>query len=95
MKLYLEGEKEKMNDILMIVIAVLALFTLLRIFLGPTIWDRLLGLNLLSSKILILIALYSFHMEKSYLLDIAIVYALLGFISIIFIARFFQGKGDI
>ena len=84
-----------MTDIFMIVIAVLALFTLFRIFLGPTIWDRLLGLNLLSSKIIILIALYSLLMEKSYLLDIAIVYALLGFISIIFIARFVQGKGNI
>ena len=84
-----------MIDIIMIILAILSLFTLIRIFLGPTIWDRLLGMNLLSSKIIILIALYSLLMEKSYLLDIAIVYALLGFISITFIARFVQGKGDI
>jgi multicomponent Na+:H+ antiporter subunit F len=42
-----------------------------------------------------LIVLFAVVMQKSYLLDIAIVYVLLGFISIIFIANFIQKKGKI
>lgn len=63
-----------------------------RILKGPTKWDRLLGLNLLSAKFIILIITLAF-LEKSYfLLDIAMVYGLLGFISIIFFSTFL-GKG--
>jgi len=79
----------------MISVAFLAFMVLLRILLGPTIWDRLLGFNMLSPKIIILMALFAMSAEKSYLLDVAIVYALLSFVSIIFIARFVQGKGNI
>jgi multicomponent Na+:H+ antiporter subunit F len=63
------------------------------IITGPTGWDRLLGFNLLSSKVVMLIVIFSLITGKQFLLDIAIVYVLLGFISIIFIARFIQGKG--
>lgn len=84
-----------MNDIAMLIILLSGFILLVRIFLGPTIWDRLLGLNLLSPKIIILISLYAFSHEKPYLLDVAIVFALLGFVGTIFIARFVQGKGNI
>lgn len=83
------------NTIAMAVLTLLGIGSLLRIVLGPTIWDRLLGLNLFSSKIIMLIVLVASAMEKSYLLDIAIVYVLLGFISIIFIALFIQRRGEI
>jgi len=81
--------------IAMILLASFAFLILIRIFLGPTIWDRLLGLNLLSPKIIMLIVLYSLMTDRTYLLDVAIVFALLSFVSIIFIARFVQGKGNI
>ncbi|QUI22686.1 pH regulation protein F [Vallitalea pronyensis] len=62
---------------------------------GPTIWDRLLGLNLFSAKIILLILLLAIIYDLPYLMDIAIVYTLLGFIGIIFISRFVKGKGEI
>lgn len=77
------------------VLTIMSVATGMRIILGPTIWDRLLGLNLFSSKIIILIVLFALMMKESYYLDIAIVYVLLGFISIISIARFIQKKGKI
>ena len=59
---------------------------------GSTIWDRLLSLSLFSAKIILLIVLYSLIYDKSYLMDVAIVYSLLGFIGIILIARFIQNR---
>lgn len=84
-----------MIKIIFVVLTCLGLASALRIFLGPTIWDKLLGLNLFSSKVIMLIVLYALISNKAYLLDVAIVYVLLGFISIVFIANFIQKKGKI
>lgn len=76
-------------------LTLLGLASALRIVLGPTIWDRLLGLNIFSSKVVMLIVLFALISRKSYLLDVAIVYVLLGFIGIIFIANFIQKRGKV
>lgn len=68
---------------------------LYKVIKGPTIWDRILTFNLLSVMVILLIVFYANDTEYSYLIDIAIVYALLGFIGIVFISRFVQGKGRI
>ena len=64
----------------------------LRVILGPTVWDRLLGLNLIAAKVLIAIVLLASLLGESYLLDIALVYAVLGFIGTVLIARFFERR---
>ena len=62
---------------------------------GPSIWDRLLFLNLFFIEMLLTMICFALMMDIDYLLDIAIVYALLGFIGIVFTARFIQRKGKI
>jgi multicomponent Na+:H+ antiporter subunit F len=81
--------------IVMTIITLLGIGSLIRIIYGPSIWDRILGLNLFSAKITMLVVLFAFYQKKSFLLDIAIVFALLGFISITFISRFIMKKGKI
>lgn len=82
-------------QIVMGLLLFLSLFTLARILIGPTIWDRILGFNLFSAKFIMLILLYSALREDTYFIDLAFIYVLLGFISIVFITRFIQGKGQI
>ena len=77
--------------ILWIMFVLLALYSI-RVIIGPSIWDRLLGLNLISTKVVVIIILFSSLTETAYLLDFAIVYILLGFISIFFTARFLLGR---
>lgn len=84
-----------MLAIFMYIFAFFTLFHLYRIIKGPSVWDRLLGLNLFSLNMILLMILYALYMDINYLLDIAITYALLGFIGIVFIARFIQRKGKI
>lgn len=74
--------------ILLAMVAVVAL----RVVLGPTVWDRLLGLNLIASKILVAVVLLASMQNVSYLLDIALVFAVLGFIGTVLIARFFERR---
>jgi multicomponent Na+:H+ antiporter subunit F len=59
---------------------------------GPTIWDRFLGVNLLLSKTIIIIIIFSSMHKTAYLLDFAIVYVLLAFVSAFFMARFIAGR---
>jgi len=80
---------------LMFILLLLSLLCLLRVLIGPTIWDRILGFNLFSAIFILIILLYTVIEDQSYLIDVALVYALLGFISIVFITRFLQKKGDI
>lgn len=80
---------------LIIILLALSLLILLKILMGPTVWDRILAFNLFSAKFIMLILLYAIVYEQDYLIDIALVYALLSFINIVFIARFVQRKGNI
>jgi multicomponent Na+:H+ antiporter subunit F len=79
----------------MLVIGILLTFLTVyiwRAYKGPSVWDRLLSLNLVSTKIFLIVILYASHTEMSFLLDIAIVCALLGFLSIVFISLFFSRR---
>lgn len=76
-----------------ILLIILSLFSVLRILIGPTLWDKLLGLNLFAAKLLMLIVMIASYRQTPILMDIALVYALLGFVGIIFISIYVQGKG--
>ncbi len=79
--------------VIIILLILLLTLSLIRILMGPSLWDRLLGLNMVASQLLALIVLYSSYKEMSMYLDLAIVYALLGFVGIIFLSIYVQRKG--
>ena len=59
---------------------------------GPSVWDRLLGMTLISSKVIVMILVFSAFQETAYLLDYAIIYALSGFIGTMFIALYLGNR---
>jgi multicomponent Na+:H+ antiporter subunit F len=63
--------------------------------MGPTIWDRLLSFNLISSKVVMLIVAFALFTEKTYILDIALTFTLFSFISTVLIARFIRERGTL
>jgi len=73
--------------ILWVMLAYTFLLSIL-IIKGPSIWDRLLGMNLVSIKLIIVIIAFASVNDTAYLLDVAIIYALSGFIGSVFIALF-------
>ncbi len=84
-----------MINIYVHILAVATLLTAVRILVGPTLWDRLIGFNLMSSKLIMIIVLCAIIFKKNFLLDIALTYALIGFVSTLFIARFVRDRGKI
>ncbi len=79
----------------LVALALLLLASLARVIIGPTVWDRLLGMNLITTKIVMAIAVMAVLMDRTFLVDVAIVYALLGFIASILIARYIEKKGEV
>jgi multicomponent Na+:H+ antiporter subunit F len=74
------------------VLFAITVLILIRVVRGPTVWDRLMGMNLVTTKVITIIILFAYLSDTTYLLDFAIVYALMGFISTIFIARFLSER---
>lgn len=75
------------------VMAVMAL-VLVRALLGPTVYDRILAVNMFGTKTVLLISLMAFISGRLDVLDIALAYALINFISVIAVLRFFE-YGDL
>ncbi len=61
---------------------------LIRATAGPSVFDRILALNMFGTKTVLLIALVSFVTHRPDSLDLALVYALINFIGVIAILRF-------
>ena len=80
-----------MYIVLGIMLGLLALY-IIRAVKGPTRWDRLLSMNLISTKIIVIIILFASIYNTTFLLDFAIIYALSGFIGTIFIALFLSQR---
>ena len=69
-----------------------SIISLVRVVIGPTVVDRMIGLNLVASQILTLLVLISVAVERSIYLDVALVYDIFGFIGILLMTRYFSGK---
>ena len=60
---------------------------LARAIAGPTVYDRIAAVNLFGTKTVLLIAVWALITNRSDLLDIALVYALINFIGVIAVLK--------
>jgi multicomponent Na+:H+ antiporter subunit F len=77
-----------------VAILVTMAMALARALLGPTVFDRILAVNMFGTKIVLLIAVHGFLTDRPEFLDIALVYALINFISTIAVLKFLR-YGDL
>ncbi len=85
-----------MTTFVLWVLVLLSIVTAVRMVIGPTLWDRLLGFSQFSAILVLILVFYALVKQQEYLLDVAITYVLLGFIGIVFMSRFIRdrGRGD-
>jgi len=67
---------------------------LIRAFRGPTVYDRILAVNMFGTKTVLFIAVFGFLTGRPDFLDIALAYALINFISTVAVLKFFA-YGDL
>lgn len=61
-----------------------------RALLGPTVYDRVMALNMFGTKTVLLIAVLGFLAGRPEFLDLALVYALINFIGTIAVLKFVE-----
>lgn len=71
-------------------IVVAIILFLVRALLGPTTYDRILAVNALGTKTVLLVALFAFVSGRADFLDIALMYALMNFIATIAILKYVE-----
>lgn len=71
----------------MSVLVVLMLLCLYRAVRGPRFTDRIVMSNAISTMVVVLIVLLAVYLKEGFLLDVAAVYAMLGFLSVAVICR--------
>jgi multicomponent Na+:H+ antiporter subunit F len=86
----------------MFLVAATALFVamalvLVRLFMGPTLYDRVLAVNVFGTHTVLFIGILGFLTGRPDFLDIALLYALINFVGTIAILKYFRYRaiGDV
>mgnify|MGYP001174833307 FL=1 len=76
------------------ILTILILVYMYRVFQGPTVYDRILGLNGISTKaILLLTILGSLYGRLEMFVDIALGYAVLNIVGGLAVGKYLEHKG--
>ena len=77
--------------VVLAVLGVLLFLCLLRAILGPRIADRVVGINMIGTIVIMMIVILSLMLGEGYLVDIAIIYAMLSFLAVVVLAKVYIG----
>lgn len=67
------------------------IMAIIRVIKGPTAPDRVVGLDTINTIIIVSMVIFGVAMGSVIYIDVAIVYALLSYISTLFIAKYLEG----
>ena len=70
-----------------VVLALLILATLVRAVLGPRFTDRIVAVNVISTLVIAELVLLSVWLREDFLVDVALVFALLSFLAVVVVSR--------
>ena len=75
----------------LLVLSMMAFF--FKIFFTRFVWSRLLLLNLISAKVLLVLVLYAVYEQSEMLLDIALTYGIISFLTMTLFSKFVIAGG--
>ena len=65
---------------------------LTRAILGPSVYDRVLAVNMIGTKTVLLLSVIAFLFGRPDFLDLALAYALINFIGVLAVLEFFRSR---
>lgn len=77
--------------IVCLVLAAFLFVCLVRAVKGPRIGDRLVAVNMMGTMIMVMICVVAFMLDEDYLIDVAIVYAVLSFLANVLLCKVYIG----
>lgn len=87
----LETAYNGVYQVTLLLLAVLLFACLLRAVKGPRIADRIVAINMMGTMVMVILAVMSFMLEESYLLDICLIYAMVSFLAVIVLTKVYLG----
>jgi multicomponent Na+:H+ antiporter subunit F len=81
-----------MLTILLYIQIALAVFCLFRVIRGPSIADRMVGIDIFGILVVGICAILSIQTQRSFILDIGIAWIILSFIGTLTLAKYLSGK---
>jgi multicomponent Na+:H+ antiporter subunit F len=85
-----EGKMNVFFLVLSILLVVNAFLCMIRVFIGPTLPDRILAIDVMETKTLIVLVLIAYIFRQKAYLGVALVYALLNFSITVVVARYLE-----
>lgn len=82
---------ENLFTVILTVLGILMFFCMLRTVRGPRIADRVVGINMIGTIVIMMIAILALMKNEGYLVDIAIIYAMLSFLAVVVLVKVYIG----
>lgn len=81
------------NELLitLVFLSLCVVMAIIRVVRGPTAPDRVVGLDTINTIVIVGMVVFGAAFDEVIYIDVAIVYALLSFISTLFIAKYLEG----
>lgn len=79
--------------VVLLALLICVIMAIFRVVRGPTAPDRIVGLDTINTIVISSMVIFGAAFREIIYIDVAIVYALLSFISTLFIAKYLEG-GD-
>ena len=73
------------------VLMALVIFCFVRALKGPSIADRVVAINMIGTQIICMIAVFGLLIGEGYLTDVAIIYAMISFLSVVVLCKVYMG----
>jgi len=73
-----------------VLVMLMIFLSLIRALIGPSAPDRVAAINIIGTKTLVIITLIAFIYNQQFFLDIAMIYALMSFITTIGVAKYLE-----
>ena len=64
---------------------------LVRAIIGPRIADRIVAINMIGTMTIMIITIVSVLLHEEYLVDVAILYAMLSFLAVVVLTKVYMG----
>jgi len=75
-------------------LALLAFVSLYRAYKGPTPADRVVAINVISTKVTVLIGFLAILTNQDAFVDVALIYAMMGFVTTVCVSKYME-KGKL
>ncbi|MDD3214298.1 MAG: monovalent cation/H+ antiporter complex subunit F [Eubacteriales bacterium] len=77
--------------VVLVILSVMTLLCLARAIRGPRIADRVVAVNMICTLTLAMICVLAMMLGEGYLLDVGLVYALIGFLAVVVLCKVYMG----